>query len=123
MDAQKLARFRELLLKERERVAALIDETSEDAKAGHGDEPASSGVAGSQYDYGTDLYWRERALGLSMSYEARLQDIDDALGRINDGTYGVSERSGTPIDEARLEVRPWARLTVDEEREDERERQ
>jgi len=45
----------------------------------------------------------------------RLADIDDALAKIEAGTYGRSERSGLPIDYRRLLVVPWARLAADEE--------
>ncbi|HEV3030055.1 MAG TPA: TraR/DksA family transcriptional regulator [Polyangia bacterium] len=45
----------------------------------------------------------------------RLADIDDALAKIEAGTYGLSERSGRPIDSRRLMVVPWARLAADEE--------
>jgi len=45
----------------------------------------------------------------------RLADIDDALAKMEAGTYGRSERSGLPIDHRRLLVVPWARLAADEE--------
>jgi len=44
----------------------------------------------------------------------RLRDIDDALAKIEEGRYGLSERSGQPIDYRRLSVIPWARLAADE---------
>lgn len=49
--------------------------------------------------------------------EDQLQEIEDALQRIEDGTYGISEKSGEPIPEERLEVMPTARLLVSEEEE------
>jgi DnaK suppressor protein len=45
----------------------------------------------------------------------RLADIDDALAKMEAGTYGLSERSGRPIDYRRLMVVPWARLDADED--------
>jgi DnaK suppressor protein len=45
----------------------------------------------------------------------RLADIDDALAKMEAGTYGLSERSRRPIDYRRLMVVPWARLAADEE--------
>ena len=44
-----------------------------------------------------------------------LADVQDALGRIADGTYGVSLESGQPIPAARLEAVPWAKYTVEEQ--------
>jgi RNA polymerase-binding transcription factor len=48
------------------------------------------------------------------SLRDRLDAIDRALRRIDDGTYGRSVRSGVPIPEARLEADPAAELTVEE---------
>lgn len=49
-----------------------------------------------------------------------LAEVEQALGRIDAGTYGVSELSGEPIAFARLEAVPWARYTVREQEELER---
>jgi DnaK suppressor protein len=46
---------------------------------------------------------------------ARLREIDDALSKLDAGSYGVSERSGDAIGFDRLKAVPWARLAVDEE--------
>jgi len=52
--------------------------------------------------------------------ERRVHDIERALQKIADGTYGYSDLSGQPIPKARLEVTPEAILTLDEERARER---
>jgi RNA polymerase-binding protein DksA len=44
---------------------------------------------------------------------SNLKDVDRALERIDDGTYGLCERCGKPIDPDRLEARPWALLCMD----------
>jgi DnaK suppressor protein len=44
-----------------------------------------------------------------------LHDIDDAITKIVEGRYGLSERSGRPIGYDRLAAVPWARFAVDEE--------
>lgn len=49
----------------------------------------------------------------------RFDNIERALQKIEDGTYGLSEQSGRPIPRARLEVTPEAILTLQEEREQE----
>ena len=51
-----------------------------------------------------------------------LVEIEHALGRIDAGTYGVSEVTGEPIEYARLAAVPWARFTAREQEELERER-
>ena len=51
-----------------------------------------------------------------------LADVDNALSKIDAGTYGLSEGSGEPIPYARLKAVPWARYDTDEEAELERDR-
>ena len=51
-----------------------------------------------------------------------LEEVDRALTRLNDGTYGVSEASGRPISFERLRALPWARFDADEAEHDERAR-
>lgn len=64
-------------------------------------------------DLGTDNYEQEFALGLMDSERKLLQEIDDALQRIEEGTYGICQGTGRPISKARLEAQPWARYCVE----------
>ena len=64
-------------------------------------------------DLGTDNYEQEFALGLLDSERKILQEISDALQRIEDGTYGICEGTGKPIPKARLQANPWARYCVE----------
>jgi RNA polymerase-binding protein DksA len=64
-------------------------------------------------DIGTDNYGQEFALGLMDSERKLLAEIDAALQRIEDGTYGICEGSGQPIPKARLEAIPWARYCIE----------
>jgi RNA polymerase-binding protein DksA len=61
-------------------------------------------------DIGTDNYEQEFTLGLLDSERAILQDIDDALRRIENRTYGVCAATGAPIGLARLRAQPWAKF-------------
>ena len=63
-------------------------------------------------DIGTDNYEQEFALGLLDSERKLLREINEALQRIEDGTYGICEGTGEPIPRARLEANPWARYCV-----------
>lgn len=63
-------------------------------------------------DMGTDNYEMENTLGLMDSERKLLVEIDDALGRISNGTYGICEGSGEPIPKERLKAIPWARYCV-----------
>ena len=53
--------------------------------------------------------------------EAELADVEHALRRLDDGTYGTCEACGRPIDEQRLEAMPATRLCLDHQAEAERE--
>jgi len=60
-------------------------------------------------DLGTDNYEIENTLGLVESERKLLSEIDAALQRIEDGTYGICEGTGQPILKGRLEAIPWTR--------------
>jgi RNA polymerase-binding transcription factor DksA len=63
-------------------------------------------------DTGTDTFERERDLGILDDLEAEFRELEDALGRIDAGTYGIDEITGEPIDPERLEAVPAARTNV-----------
>lgn len=64
-------------------------------------------------DLGTDNYEQEFALGLMGSERKLLREIDEALGRIEEGTYGICEGTNNPISKARLKAQPWAKYCVE----------
>ena len=66
-----------------------------------------------QADAGSDAYDRDFALSLLSQEQDALYEIDQALKRVELGTYGVCEMSGKPIPHARLEAIPFARFTVE----------
>lgn len=66
-----------------------------------------------QADAGSDAYDRDFALSLLSQEQDALYEIDQALKRIELGTYGICEMSGKSISRARLEAIPFARFTVE----------
>lgn len=66
-----------------------------------------------QADAGSDAYDRDFALNLLSQEQDALYEIDEALKRIEQGTYGVCEMSGKPINHERLEAIPFTRFTVE----------
>ena len=66
-----------------------------------------------QADAGSDAYDRDFALSLLSQEQDALYEIEEALKRIDGGTYGICEMSGKPIPHARLEAIPFARYTVE----------
>jgi DnaK suppressor protein len=114
-------RFRELLIDERKRVVAAIENLHEDHVGTLSDE-AGEEVAFDNHlaDTATETYDRELDYSLEENSEHVLADIDAALKRIEDGTYGICTNHGEEIPVARLEARPWATLCIDCQRERER---
>jgi DnaK suppressor protein len=67
-------------------------------------------------DAATDSFDRDLVLALASFDQEGLYEIDAALRRIDDGTYGVCELTGKPISWERLEAMPWTRFSVEGER-------
>ncbi|MBI5802938.1 MAG: TraR/DksA C4-type zinc finger protein [Verrucomicrobia bacterium] len=72
-------------------------------------------------DSGTDNFDRDFALSLLSSDQDAIYEIEEALKRIERGTYGVCELTSKNIPKARLEAIPWTRFTVDAQAQLERE--
>jgi RNA polymerase-binding transcription factor DksA len=64
-------------------------------------------------DSGTDNFDRDFALSLLSSDQDAIYEIEEALKRIEKGTYGICELTGKSIPKARLDAIPWTRFTVE----------
>jgi DnaK suppressor protein len=71
-------------------------------------------------DVATATFDREMASTLEENSTHVLAEIDAALARMDDGTFGVCQRCGNPIAPDRLEALPWATLCIDCKRRQER---
>ena len=71
-----------------------------------------SSIAQHPADIGSETFEREKDLSILEQVEAELADVEHALRRLEDGTYGICEACGQPIDEARLEALPAARFCL-----------
>jgi len=72
-------------------------------------------------DSGTDNFDRDFALSLLSSDQDAIYEIEEALKRIEKGTYGTCELTSKVIPKARLEAIPWTRFTVEAQAQLERE--
>ena len=93
----------------------LTEDPTEDALSDY------SSLEHHQADAATEVHDRERDLSILERVEAELNDVEHALRRLDDGTYGSCEACGKPIDPSRLEAMPAARFCVDDQAEAERE--
>jgi RNA polymerase-binding transcription factor DksA len=80
-----------------------------------------SSVDQHQADVGTETFEREKDLSILEQIDAELADVEHALKRLDDGTYGTCEFDGKPIPDERLEALPAARFCVEHQAEAERE--
>jgi len=103
---QRLWELRDTLM---DQMAGMTRETLRNNSEG-GD---SSAFGMHQADAGSDAYDRDFALNLLSQEQDALYEIEEALQRIEQGTYGVCEMSKKKIAEARLEAIPFARFTVE----------
>jgi RNA polymerase-binding transcription factor DksA len=72
-------------------------------------------------DAGTDEFDRDFALSMMSSEQDALYEIDNALNRIREGSYGICELTGKRIEPERLDAIPWARFSADAEKQLEQE--
>jgi RNA polymerase-binding transcription factor DksA len=72
-------------------------------------------------DAGTDNFDRDFALSMASSEQSAVYEIEQALGRIRSGSYGVCELTGKPIETDRLKAVPWARFSTEAEKQLEKE--
>jgi RNA polymerase-binding protein DksA len=111
-------RFRTRLLEERTRLQDAVTYMHDEREGAQEDEGANELSTADNHlgDMATNLHDRELNEGLEEDGTEVLAQIDAALKRIDEGTYGTCERCGKPIGEERLEARPWATLCIDDAR-------
>jgi DnaK suppressor protein len=71
-------------------------------------------------DAGTATFERERDLSLSNNIRDLIEKIDNAVERIEEGTYGLCQRCGRPIEKARIRALPYASLCIKDKQAEER---
>lgn len=112
MTKTKTRKFREQLEEQRERLQELLSDLAGDRPQGNW-----SGMLaqpGDLADAATTRSTQDDVEALIAATRQRLQQVEDALDRIDDGTYGVCEVCGDRISDARLEALPFATVCVDD---------
>jgi RNA polymerase-binding protein DksA len=113
MSTTDTTRFRDALHAERARVTAAIENLRNENPGSMEDETGDEVHDQHIGDVATAMHDRELDYTLADNEEQLLEEIDAALGRIDDGTYGICTNCGKPIAEERLEALPWASLCID----------
>jgi RNA polymerase-binding protein DksA len=114
MNKKDLARFKRLIEVERERVVGQLDSIEEAINDRSSSQASGSqGYSNHMADIGSDAMEQEQAFLHASQGTDYLRQLDDALKRIEDGTYGVCEECSGKIPLKRLEAYLAARLCVD----------
>jgi DnaK suppressor protein len=114
--------YRTLLLEERARVERAISNLREDHPGSMDDEAEEGSGASDNHLADTASVTLDREIDYTLEENSGqvLVEIDAALKRIEDGTYGICTACGETITEERLEAYPWASLCIDDARKAER---
>lgn len=114
LNKKDLVLFKKLILKKKESIVEEINHISEDTLK-KSQKDASGDISGYTYhmaDVATDTYDREFSLGLASNERRLIYDLDDALKKIEEGTFGICEDCETSITKTRLKAIPYAKLCV-----------
>ena len=112
IDQQFVESQRERLLGLREELVRIREGVADDERdlgEAEGDNTLDSG------DLSQDMFTREMDASIGEQVERRLGEVDRALRKIEESTYGLSDESGEPIPRGRLEAIPEATRTVEEQ--------
>lgn len=114
LNAKQLAEFKDLLLRKRAQLAGdvmhLTDEALHRRVRGANE---SSAMPIHMADLGSDNWEQDFTLGLIANEQQVVREIDDALRRISDKTYGMCVATGKRIGVARLRAKPWAKYCIE----------
>ncbi|MBI5144838.1 MAG: TraR/DksA C4-type zinc finger protein [Candidatus Omnitrophica bacterium] len=111
---KELVDFKKKILKRKEEILDSIKHISDDTLK-KSQKDAAGDISGYTYhmaDVATDTYDREFSLGLASNEREALYELDDALKKIDEGTFGICEECKSPIAKNRLKAVPYARLCV-----------
>jgi RNA polymerase-binding protein DksA len=110
-----LQKFRELLLAERARLQAELEEIGERTSRATLAERATelSSYEDHPADLASETFEREKDIAIGESVESLLNQVETALEKVERGTYGTCDACGRPIKKARLQALPFATLCLE----------
>jgi len=113
LDKKEIEDLRELLRSERADLAAQLATIEENSfAASQSDLSGEVAFDDETADAGTATFERERDLSIEENARDLMAKIDRALERMADGSYGVCERCGKPIEKARIRALPYVDLCI-----------
>ena len=111
--AAELTELRDALEKERDELQSQLTEIENSTFSQAQSDLSGEMAFDDEYaDAGTATFERERDLSLENNVRDLLQKIEKALSRMDEGTFGICERCGKPIEKARIKALPYANLCI-----------
>ncbi len=121
LNKRKLQKFEKILEKEKEETLKIIRDINTSQRKGLKNENGDlSSYSTHQADQGTDSDSQEREVYMLESQQEKLKEINKALKRIFDKSYGLCEMCGCFIEEERLKIVPFATMCIDCKTEEEK---
>ena len=118
---KELDDLKQRLIAERKDLEAQYNELEESTFAtNQSDLTGEMGFDEEYADAGTATFERERDLSLVNNLRDLMERIDKALAKMDDGTYGLCDRCGRPIEKLRLKALPYANLCLKDKQAEER---
>lgn len=114
LSSKQLAKLRAILLQEKERLKSEIEQMEELTNSSkNGDSDIHPGYSTHIAEYATDSQFIETSFVQLAYLQRQLNEVRQALERIDDGSYGICQGSGNPIPLKRLEAKPTARYSIE----------
>ncbi len=103
---REVGKFRNILLQKREEIIGEVRQIHASSQ-----EMGQDGIQ-DMADEASNLYAKQVLMSLSENQRQALRQVDEALDRIQEGTYGICESCGESIGLKRLQIRPFAKYCV-----------
>lgn len=114
LDARTMKKLRAALEKRKAELTDDLARLSGEVQSMTADEEMEgSGLSNHPADSGADMAEAERLTTVSQDLQDSLNEVDEALARMDSGTYGTCQRCGKDINPERLEAFPWVRYDVE----------
>lgn len=107
MDRRRIEKLKQLLLRKREEIVGDVLHIRASSQ-----EIGQDGIQ-DMADEASNLYNQEILMSLNESQRRTLREVDEALDRIEEGTYGICDSCGNPVSSKRLQIKPFAKYCVE----------
>lgn len=113
MNAKKLGRMRTALLERKTEIEGEVESMNEEIRSIGEDQGIEKGSLGNHFaEDGSNMMEAERLSTINEDLQDILNQVNGALERMDNGTFGTCQRCGQPIGEERLEAFPYVRFCI-----------